>query len=154
MKGNVTVTTKRTHTSDEAQNLLKEKVKLTDIKVGEQSLKTLRDGRVIIEVGSKKEFELLEEGIIERCGEKLEINIQKPRKPRLVILKIPNEINMENVEDTLIKQNTEINIQERSIVPKFIYTTKRGTRNLVVEVDPETRKKSTTDQSKSRVDDV
>jgi len=33
---------------------LKEKVKLTDIKVGVQSLKTLRDGRVIIEVGSKK----------------------------------------------------------------------------------------------------
>ena len=60
------------------QNLLKEKVKLTDIKVGVQSLKTLRDGRVIIEVGSKKEMELLEEGIREGCGEKLETNIQKP----------------------------------------------------------------------------
>jgi len=48
---------------------------------------------------------------------------------------------MENIEETLIKQNTEINIQEGSIVPKFIYTTKRGTRNLVVEVDSETRKK-------------
>jgi len=116
-------------------------VKLTGIKVGVESLKTLRDGRVIIEVGSKKDMELLEEGIRERCGEELETNIQKPRKPRLVILNIPDEINMENVEETLIKQNTEINIQEGSIVPKFIYTTKRGTRNLVVEVDSETRKK-------------
>jgi len=115
-------------------------VKLTDIKVGVQSLKTLRDGRVIIEVGSKKEIELLEERIRERCGE-LETNIKKTRKLRLVILNIPNEINMENVEETLIKRNTEINIQEGSIVPKFIYTTKRATRNLVVEVDSETMKK-------------
>ena len=99
-KFKLTVTTKRTHTPDEVQNLLKEKVKLTDINVGVQSLKTLRDGRVIIEVGSKKEMELLEEGIRERCGEELETNIQKPRKPRLVILNIPNEINMENVEKT------------------------------------------------------
>ena len=101
-------------------------MKLTDIKVGVQSLKTLRDGRVIIEVGSKKEMELLEEGIRERCGE-LETNIQKPRKPRLVILNIPSEITMENVEETLIKQNTEIYIQEGSILPKFNYTTKGGT---------------------------
>jgi len=79
---------------------LKENVKLTNIKVGVQSLKTLRDGRVIIEVGSKKEMELLEEGIRERCGEELEINIQKPRKPRLVILNISNEINMDNDEET------------------------------------------------------
>jgi hypothetical protein len=42
-KFKLTVTTKRTHTPDEVQNLLKEKVKLTDIKVGVQSLKTLRD---------------------------------------------------------------------------------------------------------------
>jgi len=106
------VTTKRTHTPDEVQNLLKENVKLTDINVGVQSLKTLRDCRVIIQVGSKKEMELLEEGIRERCGKELETNFQKPRKPRLVILNIPNEINKDNAEETLIKQNTEINIQE------------------------------------------
>jgi len=66
---------------------------------------------------------------------------KKPRKPRLVILNIPSEIIMENVEETLIKQNTEINIHEASIVPKFSYTTKTGPRNLVVEVESETRKK-------------
>ena len=73
------------------------KVKLTDIKVGVQSLKTLRDGRVR---KTKKEMELLEEGIRERWGEELETNIKKPRKPRLVILNIPNEINMDNAEET------------------------------------------------------
>ena len=61
---------------------------------------------------------------------------------------------MDNAEETLIKQNTEINIQEGNIVPKFNYTTKKGTRNLVVEADSETREKTTTNQSKTRVDDM
>jgi hypothetical protein len=99
-KFKLTVTTKRTNTPDEVQNLLKENVKLTDIKVGVQSLKTLRHSREIKEVGSKKEMELLEEGIRERCGEERETNVQKPRKPRLVILNIPNEINADNAEET------------------------------------------------------
>ena len=42
---------------------MKEMVKLTGIKVGVESLKTLRDGRVR---KTKKEMELLEEGIRER----------------------------------------------------------------------------------------
>jgi hypothetical protein len=86
-------------------------------------------------------MELLEKGIRERCGEKLETNIQKPRKPRLVFLNILSEITMENIEETLIKQITEINMQEGRIVPKSGYTTKKVTRNLVVEMDSETRKK-------------
>ena len=57
------------------KNLLKEKVNLIEIMLGIQSLKPLRDGRVIIEVGGKKEMELLDEGIREMCGEALEVNI-------------------------------------------------------------------------------
>jgi len=65
----------------------------------------------------------------------------KTKKTKVSYPKHPQRNNHENVEETLIKQNTEINIQEESIVPRFIYTTKRGTRNLVVKVDSETRKK-------------
>ena len=97
-------------------------------------------------------MELLEEGIRERCGEELETNVQKPRKPRLVILNIPNEINMDNAEET--NKTKHWNLQEGNIVPKFIYTTKRGTRNLVVEVDSETRKKPQQIRVKRRVDDM
>ena len=75
-KFKITLRTKRTHTPEVINNLLKEKVNLIEIKVGIQSLKPLRDGRVMIEVGSKKEMESLEEGIREKCGEELEINIQ------------------------------------------------------------------------------
>jgi len=48
---------------------------------------------------------------------------------------------MENIKEILIQQNTEIDIKEGYFEPKFSYTTKRGTRNLVVELDSETRKK-------------
>jgi hypothetical protein len=70
-KFKLAISTKGTHTPDEIKNILKEVVKLTEIMVGIQSLKPLRDGRVIIEVGSKKEMELLEEGIRGKCGEEL-----------------------------------------------------------------------------------
>jgi hypothetical protein len=140
-KYKITIRNKGTHTLGEIKSLMKEKVKLTEIKVGIKSLTPLRDGRVIIEVGSKREMESLEEGIRERCGEELEINIQKLRKLRLVILNIPSEITMENIKETLTQQNTEIDIREGSFEPKFSYKTKRGTRNLVAEVDSETRKK-------------
>jgi len=101
----------------------------------------LRDGRILIEAGSKKEIETLGAKIQERCGEELEINIQKLRNPRVVILNIPNDVTLENAKDTLTQQNTELNLTEGKTDPKFSYTTKRGMKNLVIEVDSNTRKK-------------
>jgi hypothetical protein len=42
-KFKLAISTKGTHTPDEIKNILKEKVKLTEIKVGIQSLRPLRD---------------------------------------------------------------------------------------------------------------
>jgi hypothetical protein len=55
----------------------------TEIKVGITSLKSLRDGRVMIEASSKNEIETLGEKVGGNCGEELEVNIQKLRNPRL-----------------------------------------------------------------------
>ena len=104
------------------------------------ALETLRDGRILIEAGSKKEIEALGEKIQERCGEELEINIQKLLNTRLVMLNIPSDITLENVKETLTQQNTELNLKDGNIDPKFSYTTKRGIKNLVIEVDSNTRK--------------
>jgi hypothetical protein len=77
----------------------------------------------------------------ETCGAELEVNIQKRRNPRLVLLSIPEGINLENAEETLAKQNPKLDIKEGDIRAKFCYTTKRETSNLVIEVDPGTRRK-------------
>jgi hypothetical protein len=120
---------------------LKTKVNPTEIHVGILALKTLRDGRILIEAGSKKEIEVQGEKIQERCGEDLEVNIQKLRDPRLIMLNIPSDITMENLKGTLTQQNTELDLKDGKIDPKFSYTTKRGIKNLVIEVDSITRKK-------------
>jgi len=113
----------------------------TEIKVGITSLKLLRDGRVIIEASSKKEIETLREEIEQKCGEELEVNIQKLRNPMLMLLNFPEDIRLEYVKGTLTLQNPELDLKEANIGAKFCYTTKRGTRNLVIEVDSGTRKK-------------
>ena len=94
-KFKLSLRTKDKHTSDEINRLFKSKVNATEINVGISALKTLRDGRILIEAGSKREIEALGEKKQERCGEQLEINIQKLRNPRLIILNIPNVITLE-----------------------------------------------------------
>ena len=59
-KFKLSLRTKSSHTPDEIQSLLKAKVNPTEINVGITSLKSQRDGKVIIEVGSKKEIDTLE----------------------------------------------------------------------------------------------
>ena len=121
----LTVKSKEIKTPDEIKSLLKTQVNPTEINVGITSIKPLRDGRIIIEAGSKDEIEKLGEHIVEKCGNELEIKIQRLRNPRLVMLSIPEEVTMENVRETLMKQNPEINLNERILQPKFCYTTKR-----------------------------
>ena len=53
---------------------------------------------------------------------------------------MPGDINIDNIEEAIIRQNPELNLTKGSIVPKFIYVTKWMHRNDVVEVGSETRK--------------
>ena len=61
------------------------------MKVGIESLKSLKDGPVLIEVGSADETNLLSTNINAKCGEVLEVNVPKLRKPRLVIFNFPQD---------------------------------------------------------------
>ena len=116
-------------------------MKPTEIKVGITSLRSLRNGRVIIEGSSKKEIETLEEKIGEQCGEELEVKVQRLGNRSLVMLNIPDDTTLENVRETLTQQNPELGLKYGNIEPKFCYTTKRGTRNLVIELDSGSRNK-------------
>ena len=69
------------------------------------------------------------------------VNMQTLRKPRMIIINIPIETTPENILETLTQQNSELDMIGDNIVPKFCYTTKRGTRNMVIEVNSETRKR-------------
>jgi len=137
----LTVTSKNNQTADKIKEMLKSNINPTEIKVGIGSLKTLRDGRVQIETGSIQEAETLTKNIRDKLGDKMETNIQRPRKPRLKIHNIPEDITTDNIEDTLIAQNPDIGLEKGEIIPKFTYETKKRTRNIVIEVNSHTRKK-------------
>jgi hypothetical protein len=120
--------------------LLKAKINPSKIRVGINALRTLRNGQVLIETSSRTELEAIEKDINEKCGEKLEVNAHKLRSPRVVILNIPEEISVENVEDAILAQNPDINLKQGDINAKFSYQTKKHGRNLVIEVEAGTRK--------------
>jgi hypothetical protein len=140
-KHKILITSRVNQTPDMIKKLLKSKMNRTEIKVRITSLKLLTDGRVMIQANSTNEIEALGAKIEETCGTELEVNIQKRRNPILVLLNILEDIKPENAEETLTKQNPELDIKEGEIRAKFCYTTKRETRNLEIEVDSGTRKK-------------
>jgi len=135
------VTSKNNQTADKIKEMLKTNINPTEIKVGIGSVKTLRDGRVQIEMGSIQEAETLTNNIRDKLGDKMETNIQRPRKPRLKLHNIPEDISTDNIEDTLIAQNPDIGLEKGEITPKFTYETKKHIRNIVIEVNSHTRKK-------------
>lgn len=80
--------------SDTIKGLLKTKINPTEIKVGINTFKSLKNGRVLIETNSKEELEALEKGINTKCEGKLRSNAHKLRNHRLVIIIIPEEISI------------------------------------------------------------
>jgi len=129
----MTVRSKGTHAPDTIKQILKAKIKPSKIKFRINTFKTLNSGKVLIETNSKEETEALEKDIQAKCGDDLEINIHTLRKPRLIILNIPEDVSTTTIDDTILMQNPDLNLRKGEIVAKFSYVTKMN-RDLVVEV--------------------
>ena len=94
----------------------------------------------MIEASRKIEIDRIRTTIIEKCGTELEATVQELRNPRLVIYNIPEDLTLENAKKTIREQNSELQLERRDIIGKFIYRTKRNARNLVIEVKSHTLK--------------
>jgi len=88
-KFKLTVKPKKPLPPESIQGVLKGKINPSKIRVGITTLRTLRNGQVLIKTSSREELEVIEKDINEKCGERLENNAHKLRSPRLVILNIP-----------------------------------------------------------------
>jgi hypothetical protein len=111
------------------------------MKEGVKSFKSLKDGRVLIETGTSEEVNLLSATMRDKCGNELEVSVPKLRNPRLVVYNVPQDIKVENLEEKLLTQNPELGFSQGEIEAKFLYRTKRGRVNLVIEVCSGVRKK-------------
>ena len=56
----------------------------------------------------------------------METNIKGPRKPRLKIHNIPEDISTDNIKDTIIAQNPDLGIEKGEIIPKFTHETRNA----------------------------
>jgi len=79
--------------TEEVKNALRTKVNPTVMKVGIKTLKSLKDGRVLIEAGATEEISKLSETNQDKCGGRgeLEVTVPQLRKPRMVINNIPKD---------------------------------------------------------------
>ena len=75
----------KSQTPEQIKLQLKKFINPTDIKVGIKTLKTLREGRILIETGTEEEIDSLSSAISTKCSEQLEIGKRNLRKPRLII---------------------------------------------------------------------
>ena len=74
-------------------------------------------------------------------GEDLEASRPQRRNPRHNIYNVPDEVNIENAKELIMKQNSELCIEKEDITPRFLFKDKRKANNLVIEVNAKTRMK-------------
>ena len=123
------------------KSVVKTNINPTTMKVGVKSFKSLKDGRILIETGTSEKANLLSSSIRDKGGNDLEVTVPKLRNPRMVIHNVPQDINVENLEETIITQNPELGLIQGDIAAKFSFRTKQGRINMVIEVRSGTRKK-------------
>jgi len=136
-----TVKSKSGHNIDHMKNLAKTKVNPVHMKIGITTFKGLKNGRLLIETQNKTEIDVLIKRINEMYGEELEASTPKRRNPRLIIYSVPNELNIENTKELIMKQNSQLCIEKEDITPRYLFKGKRNANNLVIEVNSKTRMK-------------
>jgi hypothetical protein len=117
---------------------LKKYINRPEIKVGIKAVKTNRDRGILIETDSEEEMNTLSSEISSKLGERLEIIKHKLREPRKIIYNVPEEIST-NIAAINTTQNPDILTNGENIDAKFMYKTRKGRNNIVMEVDPQAR---------------
>jgi hypothetical protein len=134
------VKSKNNQSAEYTRTLRKSKVNPTQMKVGISALKTLKNGQLLIESEKKSELEEVCKKINEVCGEELESYMPTLKNPRIIVFIVPEDITSENAAQAIVLQNSELNLKNE-IKPKFMFEDKKKRKNLVIEVNSETRKR-------------
>jgi len=129
----MTVKSRGEHAPDSIKQMLKANIDAGEINVVVKSFKSCKRG-VIIETNSKEEIEAVDQEIRSKFRDEQFFRVHTRRKQRLIIINVPEVISTNNIEDTIIRQNPELNLQKGSIVSKFIYVTNNTYRHAAIEV--------------------
>ena len=135
------VESKNSQSAEYTRTLLKSKVNPTQMKVGISALKPLKNSQLLIESEKKSELEEVCKNINEVCGEELESYMSTLKNPRIIVFNVPEDVTLENAVQALVLQNSELNLNENEIKPKFVFEDGEKHKNLVIEVNSETCKR-------------
>jgi len=114
-------------------------------------MKSIRDGRIAIESGSKEEIDLLSKKITEKCTQVLEINIPKLWNPNIIIYDVPEDIITNNVAATSVTQNQELQLTKQSIWLKYSFKNTTKINDIIAVYEPQTWQILTQRKVKCRV---
>jgi hypothetical protein len=117
------------------RTLLQAKVNPIQMKVGISALKTLKNGQLLIESDKKGALEEVCKKINEVCREELESYMPTVKPPRMTVFHVPEDITTENVAQAIALQNSELDLNESEIKPKFVFEDRKKHKNLVLEVN-------------------
>ena len=129
-----------TTTQEQKKSQLKNCINPTEIKFGIKAVKTFSDRCLIIETESEEESNIVYTEIRNKLGENVDINLNKLRKPRIIIYSVPQETTVANIGVTIMAQNPAIITDDETIQAKFRFENLRGRYKIVMEVGPQTRK--------------
>jgi hypothetical protein len=92
-------------------------------------------------LSQKSELEEVCKKINEVCGEELESYMPTFKNSRIIVFNVPEDITSDNAAQAIVLQNSELHLNENEIKPKFVFEDRKKHKNLVIEVNSETRKR-------------
>ena len=108
----LTVKSKSRQSIEHMKTLVKTQANPVDMKIGIATFKGLTNGRLLIETHNKQEIDALSKTINEMCGKELDASTPIRRNPRLIICNVPDELNIENTKELIMKQNSDLCIEK------------------------------------------
>jgi cell division protein FtsB len=119
------------------QSVLKKKIKPTEVEVGIQNIKQMKDGAIAISCNTKEELAKLEEAARKDIGENYHITKPRLHNPKVKIVGLTDELDEDDLKKCLKNQNPSL--KNINGMFKLIACKKMKTRFLtIVEVDPQT----------------
>ena len=106
-----------------------------------QGLRNRKNGEIQIDCGSSNGAEKLKMELSENFGEKYDVFIEKPRRPRVKILGFSREYSNEDLIDRIKLQNKQIDLGEMIVLKRYENVNMNYSKyNAIFEVDPKTFK--------------
>jgi hypothetical protein len=85
------------------KTLVKTNMNPVEIKIEITTFKGFRNGQLLLETQNKKEIDVLSKTINEKCSEEPEASAPRRRNPRLITYNVPDELNIENAKELIMK---------------------------------------------------